>query len=58
MCEHPTHCCDRQPGGEKAPKAAKLAAKPAAKPAAREPIPVALVEHVQLSKVKYSCQKK
>ena len=38
--------------------AAKVAAMPAAQPAAGEPIPVAPVEHVQLSRVKYSRQKK
>ena len=34
---------------------AKVAAKPAAKLASGEPIPVTLVEHVRLFKVKYSC---
>ena len=38
--------------------AARVAAKPAAKPAAGEPIPVAPVEHVQLFRVKHSCQRK
>ena len=35
-----------------------VAAKPAAKAEAGEPIPAAPVEHVQLFKVKYSCEKK
>ena len=55
-----------KPASQPAPKAAKPRAKPstksaaklAAKPAARAPIPVAPFEHVQLFKVKYSCQKK
>ena len=50
-----------KPAAKPAPKAAKPRAKPserATKPAAGEPIPVALVEHVQLFKVKYSRQKK
>ena len=47
-----------EPAAKPAPKATKPSAKPAAKPAAGEPISVALVEHVQLFKVKYSCQKK
>ena len=38
--------------------AAKPAAKVAAKPAAGDPIPVTPVEHVQVFKVEYSCQKK
>ena len=50
-----------KPAAKPAPKAGKPRAKPskrAAKSAAGEPIPVAPVEHVQLFKVKYSCQKK
>ena len=38
--------------------AAQVAAKPVAQPTAGEHIPVALVEHVQLFRVKYSRQKK
>ena len=38
--------------------AAQVAAKPADQHAAGEPIPVAPVEHVQLFRVKYSCQKR
>ena len=51
-----------RPAANPAAKAAKPRAKPstksAAQPAAGQPIPVAPVEHLQLFKVKYSCQKK
>ena len=48
-----------KPSAKSAAKpATKVAAKPATQHAAGEPIPVALVEHVQLFKVKYSRQKK
>ena len=59
-----------KPPAKPAPKAAKPLAKPstksaakpaaqvAAKPAAGESSPVAPVEHLQLFRVKYSCQKK
>ena len=45
-----------KPSKRGAKPATQVAAKRAAKPAAGEPIPVALVEHVQLFKVKYSVQ--